>query len=88
MLISDFSQVLPSRSAPYLRYQGLAAFEGFVDVLDVFNAGGVKPVLEGLGALFGVDRDSVFPGGAAAEDAIELGAGFAGEGEGLDEDRV
>jgi hypothetical protein len=39
-------------------------------------------------ALFGVDGDAVFPGGAAAENAVVGGAGFIGELEGLDEDRV
>src|SRR5205807_2380547 len=34
---------------------------------------------EGIGALLGVDRNTVFPGGAAAKDAVELDAGFAGE---------
>ena len=43
---------------------------------------------EGLCALLGEDGDAVFPGGAAAEDAVELGAGLAGELEGLDEDGV
>ena len=47
-----------------------------------------EPVAEGFGALLGVDGDAVFPGGAAAEDAVEGDAGFAGELEGFDEDGV
>ena len=38
--------------------------------------------------MLGVDGDAVFPGGAAAEDAVEGDAGFAGELEGFDEDGV
>ena len=67
---------------------GAGGFEGFVDVLDIFDAGGVEPLFEGVGALHGVDADAVFPGGAAAEDAVELGTGFGGELEGFDEDGV
>jgi len=67
---------------------GVGAFQGLVDVVDVFYAGGVEPVFEGLGALLGVDGDAVLPGGAAAEDSVEGGAGFYGELEGLDEDGV
>ena len=32
-------------------------------------------------ALLGVDRNAVLPGGAAAEDAGVIGAGFGGHGE-------
>ena len=71
-----------------LEIPGAGGEEGFVHVFDVFDACGFEPVLEGLGALLGVDGDAVFPGGAAAEDAVELGAGLAGEFEGLDEDGV
>ncbi len=67
---------------------GVGLFEGVVDVVDVFDAGGVEPVFEGLGALLGVDGDAVLPGGAAAEDSVEAGAGFDGEFEGFDEDGV
>ena len=38
--------------------------------------------------MLGVDGDAVFPGGAAAEDSVEAGAGFDGQLEGLDEDGV
>jgi hypothetical protein len=65
---------------------GMGVFEGFVDVLDVLDALGVEPFLEGLGAFLGVDLHAVGPGGAAAEDAIKGSAGFGGEREGLDED--
>ena len=57
---------------------GVGLLEGVVDVVDVFYAGGVEPVFEGLWALLGVDGDAVLPGGAAAEDAVEAGAGFDG----------
>jgi hypothetical protein len=67
---------------------GVCALESLIDVVDVFYAGGVEPVFEGLGALLGVDGDAVFPGGAAAEDSVEAGAGFYGELEGFDEDGV
>ena len=43
---------------------------------------------EGLLALLGEDGDAVLPGGAAAEDAVELGAGLARQFEGFDEDGV
>jgi hypothetical protein len=62
--------------------------EGVVDVGDVFYAGGVEPVFEGLGTLLGVDGDAVLPGGAATEDAVEGGAGLDGKLEGFDEDGV
>ena len=45
---------------------GVGAFEGLVDVVNVFYACGVEPVFEGFGTLLGVDGDAVFPGGAAA----------------------
>src|ERR1700722_1584573 len=67
---------------------GVGVLEGVVDVVDVFYAGGVEPVFEGLCSLLGVDGDAVLPGGAAAEDAVEAGSGFGGELEGLDEDGV
>src|SRR5260370_19103659 len=67
---------------------GVGLLEGVVDVVDVFYAGGVEPVFEGLRALLGVDGDAVLPGGAAAKDPVEAGAGFDGEFEGLDEDGV
>src|SRR3954447_12874420 len=50
---------------------GVGLLEGVVHVVDVFYAGGVEPVFEGLFVLVGVDRDAVFPGGAAAEDSVE-----------------
>jgi hypothetical protein len=66
----------------------VGAFEGVVDVVDVFDADGVEPVFEGLRALLGVDGDAVFPSGAAAEDAVEAGTRFDGQFEGLNEDGV
>ncbi len=57
---------------------GVGLLEGVVDVVDVFYSGGIEPVFEGLGAVLGVDGDAVLPGGAAAEDAVEAGAGFDG----------
>ena len=48
---------------------GVRCLEGFVDVLDVLDAFGVEPVLEGLRALLRIDGDAVLPGGATAEDA-------------------
>jgi hypothetical protein len=57
---------------------GVGLLEGVVDVADIFDAGGVEPVFEGFGALLGEDGDAVFPGSAAAEDAVEGGAGLDG----------
>ena len=57
---------------------GVGGLEGFVDVLDVLDAFGEEPVLEGLCALLRVDGDAVFPGRAASEDAVVGGAGFVG----------
>ena len=67
---------------------GVGTLQGLIDVVDVFYTGGVEPILEGLGALLGVNGDAVLPGGAAAEDAVEAGAGFDGELEGFDKDWV
>src|SRR5271166_527779 len=61
------------------------SFQLVVDVVDVLDAFGFEPLAEGGCALFGVDRDAVLPGGAAAQDAVELYAGFSGEFEGLAE---
>jgi hypothetical protein len=62
---------------------GGCAFEGVVYVVDVLDAFGAEPIAEGFDAFFGVDGDAVFPGGAAAEDSVELDARLGGEFEGL-----
>src|SRR6266702_1187118 len=71
-----------------LEVPGASGLEGLIDVVDVLDAGGLEPVAEGLFTLLGEDGDAVFPGGAAAEDTVEFGAGLAGEFKGLDEDGV
>ena len=63
-------------------------FERGVDVLNIANAFILQPIFKGLGALLGVDGDAVLPGGAAAEDAVEGGAGLARQLQGFDEDGV
>ena len=67
---------------------GVGLFQGVVDVGDVIDAGGVEPVFKGFRALLGVYGDAVFPCGAAAENSVETGAGFDGEFQGFDKDRV
>src|SRR5271156_5883293 len=67
---------------------GMSGLESLVYVFDVLDPLGVEPILEGLRALLGVDRDAVLPGCAPAENAVEGGATFASELQGLDEDRV
>src|SRR6202012_2855453 len=62
----------------YLLVPAVRSFERLVDVVDVFYAGGVEPLFEGLRALGGVNLDAVLPGGAAAEDSVEAGAGLDG----------
>ena len=59
-----------------------------VDVVDVLHAFGLEPLAEGGCALLGVDRNAVLPGGAAAQDAVELHSGFSGQFERLAELRV
>src|SRR5579863_8231175 len=60
-------------------------FQFVVDVVDVLDAFGFEPRAEGGCAMLGVNWDAIFPGGAAAEDAVELHAGLSGEFEGLAE---
>ena len=74
--------------APNFRYQGLAAFRALLTLLMFSTPVVSSQSLEGFCTLLGVDGDAVLPGGAAAEDAVELGAGLAGQLEGLDEDGV
>src|ERR1700733_6655923 len=62
----------------YLLVPAMRLLQCLVDVVDVFDALGVEPLFEGFGSLGGVDLDAVFPGGAAAEDSVEAGAGFDG----------
>src|SRR4051812_35558884 len=57
----------------------LGSCETLVDVLYVSDAGVSKPILESLNALFGVNRNAFFPGGAAAQHAGEIGVGFGSE---------
>src|SRR5258708_868829 len=59
-----------------------------VDVVDVLYALGFQPFAERPSALLGVDRDTVFPGGASTEDTVELHAGFSRKFERLAEFRV
>ena len=56
-----------------------------VDIVDVLHSFGLEPLAEGVGTVLRIDGDSILPGGAAAENAIELYAGLAGEFEGLAE---
>src|SRR5579862_5891283 len=60
-------------------------FQLVVDVVDVLYAFGFEPFAEGGCALLGIDRDAVFPRGAAAKHAVELHSGFSGEFERLAE---
>src|SRR5579864_8783959 len=63
-------------------------FQLVVDVVDVLHAFGFQPLAEGGSTLLGVDGNAVFPGGAAAEDAIELHTRFSGKFQRLAELRV
>src|SRR5713101_9515454 len=49
-------------------------FQFVVDVVDVLHALGFQPLAERRGTLLGVDRDTIFPSSASAEDAVELHA--------------
>src|SRR6185437_10457757 len=60
----------------HLVIPGVGGLERAVYVVDVLNARGVQPLLEGLGALLGIDGDAVLPGGAAAENSVEAGSAF------------
>jgi Protein of unknown function (DUF1003) len=62
----------------YLFVPTVRSLQRLVYVVDVFDALGVEPLFECFGSLGGVDLDAVFPGGAAAEDSVEAGAGFDG----------
>src|SRR5271166_5130265 len=66
----------------------MGGLESLVYIFDILDALGVEPILEGLRALLGVDRDAVFPGCAPAENTVEGGAAFCGELQSLNEDRV
>src|SRR5690348_12307245 len=57
----------------------LGGGQALVHVVDVGDALLAEPLLEGLQPLLGVDGNAVFPGGAAAEHAGEVGAGLGGE---------
>src|SRR5438105_13769175 len=70
-----------------LLVQRAGGLQSVIDVVDVLDAGRLKPLAEGIRALLGEDWDAVFPCGASAEDAVELRAGLSGEFESLDEDR-
>src|SRR5580698_7641495 len=67
------------------RVPGRCGLQALVHVVDVFHTLGLQPFAEGFGALLGVDRDAVLPGGAAAEDSVELHSRLAGEFEGFRE---
>lgn len=67
---------------------GVGALKRLIDIVDVFDAGGVEPVFKCVGTLLGVDGDAVFPCGAPAKDSVEARAGFDGELESFDEDGV
>src|ERR1700722_5964964 len=55
------------------------SFEFTVDVVDVLYAFGFQPLAERRRALLGVNRNTLFPGGAPAEDTVELHSRFARE---------
>src|SRR5579872_7531934 len=67
---------------------GTGGFQRAVDVLDVLDALRLEPIPERRCALLRVDGDAVLPGGAAAEHAVEAGAGLGCQFQRLDEDRV
>src|SRR5579885_1823681 len=58
---------------------GFGGFEALVDVVDVDDARFAQPLFECLQPLLGVNRDTVFPGGAPAKHAGEVRACFGGE---------
>src|SRR5437868_1119812 len=81
----DFDVVLAAVEVP----PGLRTFgEDGVERLNVLHAAILQPALEALRATFGVLRDAVLPGGAAAEDAGEGRPRLGGEQQCLAEDFV
>lgn len=64
---------------------GLRAADRRIHGIDILYAFGGKPILEGCDALFGVNADAVFPGGASSKDAGVLDTGVRGHGELFDE---
>src|SRR3954467_2686530 len=85
--VSDLAESFEAICAE-LQVPGAGSFEAVVDIVDVLYTRGFEPLSEGCGSIFRVDSDAVFPSGAAAEYAVELGPGLARELEGLDEDGV
>src|SRR5581483_11140443 len=55
---------------------GNGGFDRIIDRIDVLDAFLLQPVLQGFGALLGVDWDSFFPGGTAAQYAGIIRAGL------------
>src|SRR5579872_6732942 len=64
---------------------GLSRFDGIIHCIDVLDAFFGQPFFERLHALFGVDRNTIFPGGPAAKHAREIRAGLSGHVQGFDE---
>src|SRR6266705_4612933 len=67
------------------REPGGGGLQLVVYIVDVLHAFSFKPIAESGCSLLGVNRDAFFPGGASAEDTVELYAGFAGQFERLAE---
>ena len=63
-------------AAPVEAVPGLGFFKAVVDVVDVLHALVLEPRLKGGRALFAVNRDALFPGGAPAQNAREVYPGF------------
>src|ERR1019366_5428705 len=64
---------------------GGSCLQAFVHVVDVLYAFVLQPLAEGSRALLGINRDTGFPGGPAAENAVELHSGFSGQFQSLSE---
>src|SRR5580658_4006550 len=63
-------------------------FDGVVHGVDILHAFLRQPIFERLHAALGVHRDAFFPGGAAAQHAGEIRAGFGGHVQRLHELRI
>src|SRR3954465_8161231 len=59
------------------RKPGSSGFQLLIYILYVLHAFSFQPLAESPGALFCINRNAIFPGGASAEDAIELDPTFA-----------
>src|SRR5450755_1542707 len=58
---------------------GSCGLQFVIHIVDILHAFGLQPLAEGGCALFGVNGNAFFPGGPAAQHAVELHAGFGGE---------